>query len=335
MSVAADSGVCLVATTGDPAGIGPDLLVQIAMAGISVPLVVVGDPGVLKERSHLLGYNLEILEYVPTRPFMSAVSRQLIVLPVSVNKEVVVGRPNPHNAEYVLKVLDLAADLCFTGEFDGIVTAPICKSIINESGIAFCGHTEYLAEKFNCPTVMLLTCPELKVALVTTHIPLCKVSAQITSEWLQTVLEILQTEMIRCFQIINPTILVCGLNPHAGENGYLGDEETRVISPLIQTLRQKDFDIHGPVSADTAFGEANRRRFDVFVCMYHDQGLPVLKTLGFGKAVNVTLGLPIIRTSVDHGTAFELAGTGKSQPDSFLAAIESAEKLVSAKKAST
>jgi 4-hydroxythreonine-4-phosphate dehydrogenase len=225
-------------------------------------------------------------------------------------------------------MLNIACKYCLENKFDALVTTPIQKSIINDSGIKFSGHTEYLAKicNINLP-VMLLACNEFRIALVTTHLPLSDVSKTISSERIKNIIDIVINDMSKRFGVTHPRITVCGLNPHAGEDGYLGTEEKKIITPLINALIKNGYNVSGPIPADTAFREEERQKTDVYICMYHDQGLPVLKTLGFGETVNITLGLPIIRTSVDHGTALQLAGTGDAQCNSLLAAIKMAETM--------
>jgi len=238
------------------------------------------------------------------------------------------GMLNPENSEYVLKCLNAAMDSCVKNETEALVTAPIQKSVIRDANIKFTGHTEYLANKLGTSNqVMMLASDHLRVALVTTHIPLNKVSNSITKEKLIRTIKILNTDLINKFQISKPKILVCGLNPHAGESGYLGTEETKIITPTLRELSTLGIDVVGPLSADTIFNEVNIKQADAFVAMYHDQGLPVIKSLNFGEITNITLGLPIIRTSVDHGTALDLAGTGKSIYKSFEKAVHLASEL--------
>ena len=225
-------------------------------------------------------------------------------------------------------MLNIACKHCLENKFDALVTTPIQKSIINDSGIKFSGHTEYLAKicNINLP-VMLLACNEFRIALVTTHLPLSDVSKTISSERIKNIIDIVINDMSKRFGVTHPRITVCGLNPHAGEDGYLGTEEKKIITPLINALIKNGYNVSGPIPADTAFREEERQKTDVYICMYHDQGLPVLKTLGFGETVNITFGLPIIRTSVDHGTALQLAGTGDAECNSLLAAIKMAETM--------
>jgi 4-hydroxythreonine-4-phosphate dehydrogenase len=236
------------------------------------------------------------------------------------------------NAHYVLNTLQLAAKGCMRGEFDALVTGPLQKSVINDAGISFTGHTEYLADLSNCPrVVMMLATDTLRVALATTHLPLRDVSTQITRELLTEVLQILQHDLQTKFNIAHPRIIVCGLNPHAGEGGHLGSEEIEIIEPALESLRDKGLNLIGPLPADTAFVPRNLEQADAVLAMYHDQGLPVLKHSGFGRAVNITLGLPFIRTSVDHGTALDLAGSGKIDTGSLQQALKMAISMASSK----
>jgi 4-hydroxythreonine-4-phosphate dehydrogenase len=248
--------------------------------------------------------------------------KQLAVIPVKLNHPVIAGKLNPDNADYVLQTLKLAGNACLRGEFDALVTGPVQKSVINDAGIAFTGHTEFLAELSNTPrVVMMLATNTLRVALATTHIPLRDISAQISRELLTEVIEILHHDLRTKFGLLHPRIIVCGLNPHAGEGGHLGMEEIEIIEPALSTLREKGLHLIGPLPADTAFVPRELGQADAVLAMYHDQGLPVLKHSGFGNAVNITLGLPFIRTSVDHGTALSLAGTGNIDAGSLQHAL--------------
>ena len=318
----------LIVTSGEPAGIGPDLCLQIAQRDWTCELIVAADADLLQERAQRLQLPLRIERHdlpqnVPARAGI------LRVLHHPVTAAVRAGQLDVANARYVLGLLDLAADGCLRGDFDAMVTAPVQKSIINDAGIPFSGHTEYLAERTGAPLpVMMLACPTLRVALVTTHLPLNAVSAAITPALLEQVLRILDHDLRRRFHLAAPRILVCGLNPHAGESGHLGREEIEVISPVLTALRREGLQLIGPVPADTAFTPHQLQQADAVLAMYHDQGLPVLKYAGFGDAVNVTLGLPIVRTSVDHGTALALAGTGKADSGSLAAAIAMAIDIV-------
>ena len=316
-------------SSGEPAGIGPDLIIQLAQIDHQNDLTIIGDPDLLLERAKHLSLPLEFSTASNTADFQYPNKPEsLKIMPVKLNTACVPGKLDTLNANYVLEILDIASRECLSKNYDAIVTAPIQKSIINDAGINFSGHTEYFAERCGgASPVMLLACPELRVALVTTHLSLRDVPDAITPERVEKTISIVIDEMQRRFGINNPRITVCGLNPHAGEGGHLGTEEITIISPVINKFVKQGHAITGPLPADTAFRSEVRNNTDVFICMYHDQGLPVLKTLGFGEAVNITLGLPIIRTSVDHGTALELAGTGKAEYDSLLAAINMANEL--------
>ena len=319
----------ILVSSGEPAGIGPDLIVKLAQTDYQNDLTIIGDPELLIERAKHLSLPLEINAVSNAgESHHSHKPKSLKVIPVKLKAASVPGTLDTRNANYVLELLDIASRECLSRNYDAIVTAPIQKSIINDAGINFSGHTEYFAMRCGVALpVMLLACSELRVALVTTHLALRDVPDAITSERVEKTISIVIDEMQRRFGIKNPRITVCGLNPHAGEGGHLGSEEITIISPVIDKYKQQGHAINGPLPADTAFRSDIRDNTDVFICMYHDQGLPVLKTLGFGEAVNITLGLPIIRTSVDHGTALDLAGTGKAECDSLLAAINMANEL--------
>lgn len=317
----------IILTSGEPAGIGPDLAIAIARQDWPCQLVVAGDRELLATRARALGTPLQIRSYIPAQP-QPHLADTLTLLDVAVNNPVRAGCLDAVNARYVLQLLDRACDGCSSGEFAAMVTAPVQKSIINQAGVPFTGHTEYLAERTggHMP-VMMLVAGELRVALVTTHLPLHEVSAAITRDTLRNTLVILEHDLRRRFAMSLPRILVLGLNPHAGEAGYLGREEIEVITPVINELRAQGMQLTGPAPADTAFTPHMLQHADAVLAMYHDQGLPVLKYAGFGNAVNVTLGLPIIRTSVDHGTALDLAGTGKADAGSLTAALQLAIKM--------
>ncbi|MCW8949472.1 MAG: 4-hydroxythreonine-4-phosphate dehydrogenase PdxA [Sedimenticola sp.] len=317
----------LAFTPGDPAGVGPDLCVQLAQQQRSYPLVAVCDPEMLLDRAELLGLPLLIEPHRPSIP-ASQKAGSITVLAIDLPEKAEPGRLNQVNAPYVLETLRKATQHCLDGEFSALVTGPIHKGIINDAGIAFSGHTEFLAELTHSYPVMMLACPGLRVALATTHLPLRAVSDAITQASLEQVIRILHHDLIHRFAIQNPRILVCGLNPHAGEGGHLGMEEIETIIPTLERLRKEGLLLEGPLPADTLFTPNHLNRADAVLAMYHDQGLPVLKHLGFGNAVNITLGLPIIRTSVDHGTALDLAGTGKAHRGSLHSAIEAAHQLV-------
>jgi 4-hydroxythreonine-4-phosphate dehydrogenase len=308
----------LAVTTGEPAGIGPELCAALAARRTAARLVLLGDRELLAERAKAIGVeprrNVEI-RHVPLRVKCRA------------------GRLDPRNSSYVLQLLDAAVDGCVAGEFDAIVTAPLHKGVINDSGVPFTGHTEYLAERTSTPLpVMMLVGGGLRVALATIHVPLVHVSAELTQERLEAVLRVLHADLRSKFGLRAPRILVCGLNPHAGESGHLGREEIDVIEPVLRRLRRARMNLLGPVPADTAFLPERVRSCDAVLAMYHDQGLPVLKAVSFGHAVNLTLGLPIIRTSVDHGTALDLAGTGRADPGSLQAAVDLAIQLCGARR---
>lgn len=313
----------ILVTCGEPAGIGPDLCLD--LLDHSAPIVIIGDPDILYARAASLGKTIAIHEYSFDTPY-SYHPDHLLVYPIRCPVVIEPGTLNPGAACYVLDTLATAARYCLTDKAAALVTTPVHKGIINRAAIPFSGHTEYFAALAGHPTVMLLVSENLKVSLVTTHLPLQKVSASLTQAVLQQHLEILYRSLQQDFGIIQPRLKVLGLNPHAGEDGYLGQEEQTVISPVISEWQQRGILIQGPYSADTAF--LDMQNWDVVVAMYHDQGLPVLKFASFGHAVNVTCGLPFIRTSVDHGTALALAGTGQASSQSLLAAVNLAQKMV-------
>ncbi|MEP4485935.1 4-hydroxythreonine-4-phosphate dehydrogenase PdxA [Marinobacter alexandrii] len=315
-------------TTGEPAGIGPDITIMAAQQDWNAQLVAIGSVELLRERADALNLPLSITPFDEAIPAQAHRAAELHVLPVEVQEPVQAGTLNPRNANYVLNTLRQAASGCTNGTFSAMVTAPVQKSVINDAGIPFSGHTEFLAEKTDTPrVVMMLTSGEMRVALATTHLPLAAVPAAITPELLTDTLTILHHDLITRFGLPNPRIAVLGLNPHAGEGGHLGLEEINVINPTIKRLREQTLNLTDPLPADTAFNPKVLDTVDAVFAMYHDQGLPVLKYAGFGNAVNVTLGLPIVRTSVDHGTALDLAGTGNVDSGSLTAAIELAITL--------
>jgi 4-hydroxythreonine-4-phosphate dehydrogenase len=316
----------LALTPGEPAGIGPDLCVQIAQQQTEAELVVIADPGLLQARAARIGLPLRLEPFVPERVRCSGGGR-LSLLPLPLGKRVECGNPDPANARYVLESLRQGVRLCLDGRLGALVTGPVQKAVINEAGLPFSGHTEFLGELCDAFPVMMLATPGLRVALATTHLPLAQVSRSITAPLLTRVLRVLHNDLRRRFGIPRPHVLVCGLNPHAGEGGHLGREEIDVIRPVLARLRAEGMDLEGPLAADTLFTERYLKRADAVLAMYHDQGLPVLKHIGFGRAVNITLGLPIIRTSVDHGTALELAGTGRGDSGSLRAALDEAIAL--------
>ena len=312
-------------TCGEPAGIGPDIVLALATRDWPAELVVLGDRDLLAARAASLGLAVQFAEYRAGTEPKAAPAGTLIVAHEPLAAPAVAGRLDPRNAAQVLKLLDRACDGCRSGEFAAMCTAPVNKAVINDAGVAFSGHTGYLAARCgaNLP-VMMLTAPGLRVALVTTHLPLHAVPDAVTPALLEATLRILVGDLRRWFGIAEPQVLVLGLNPHAGESGHLGLEEQAVITPVLEQLRGEGFNLTGPVPADTAFTPKALDGIDAVLAMYHDQGLPVLKARGFGAAVNVTLGLPIIRTSVDHGTALALAGTGRAGTGSLIAALEQA-----------
>lgn len=315
----------LIVTPGEPAGIGPDIVIKHASQVNSPNLVIVADPDLMLQRSKTLGIQIEIKEFSESK---ESAPGQLNVVPVPLKAKSTPGSPNPDNAAYVLECLSLATDLCLEGTVAGVVTGPVQKSTINESGIPFSGHTEWFAERTGADrVVMMLAADDLRVALATTHLPLRDVADAITEPLLISVIKVLNTDLQEKFGILSPRILVCGLNPHAGENGYLGREEKDIIDPVLNRLKNEGLNLSGPLPADTLFTPKYLEDADAILAMYHDQGLPVIKHLGFGACANITLGLPIIRTSVDHGTALELAGTGDIDCGSLSYAIKAAEQM--------
>lgn len=320
---------CFALTPGEPAGIGPDLCLLLARQAQPEILIAIASRELLVERAGQLGLNTSIIPVTPAAwPQSAAPAGSLYVWDTALQAPVSAGRLDPRNADYVLQTLTRAGQGCLDGEFAGMITAPVHKGVINEAGIAFSGHTEFLAELTHTEqVVMLLATGDLRVALVTTHLPLKDVAAAISAERLQRVTRILHADLRDKFGIARPRILVCGLNPHAGEGGHLGREEIDIIEPALQSLRAEGIDLIGPLPADTLFTPKHLDHCDAVLAMYHDQGLPVLKYKGFGAAVNVTLGLPIIRTSVDHGTALDLAGTGKIDTGSLQVALETAYRM--------
>jgi 4-hydroxythreonine-4-phosphate dehydrogenase len=314
----------IAVTAGEPAGIGPDLCLALAQADLPCELVVLGSRALLTERARMLGLRVELRAYLPGGhgPRTPGAPPVLDVFDVPLSVPCVAGRLDTGNAPHVLALLDRAVAGAAQGEFAAMVTAPVQKSVINDAGVAFTGHTEYLAERTNAPLpVMLLAAGTLRVALATTHLPLRAVGDAIKPALLDATLRIVHDDVRRLWGISRPRIAVCGLNPHAGEGGHLGHEDRDIIAPAIARARAAGLLVDGPLPADTVFVPRNLSNYDVVLAMYHDQGLPVLKHAGFGHAVNVTLGLPIVRTSVDHGTALDLAGTGRADAGSLLAAV--------------
>jgi len=315
-------------TPGEPAGIGPDLTIAIAQKDWPVELVVVACKKLMQERAEKLGLPLTFIDYDNELAAKPQKAGTITILSVDMAEGCIPGELNAENGSYVIETLRIASEKNISGEIDAIVTGPVHKGLINKSGIAFSGHTEYFANQANCTDVVMMLATEgLRVALVTTHIPLAYVSKAITAERLQKVTRILNTDLINKFGITEPKIYVCGINPHAGEDGHLGREEIDVMIPALAVLKEEGIKVIGPLPADTIFQEKYLSDADAILTMYHDQGLPVLKYKGFGSSVNITLGLPFIRTSVDHGTALELAGTNLADSGSFIEAITTAIKL--------
>lgn len=316
----------LYVTSGEPAGIGPDICLNLANREDLRPVVVLADIDMLKQRIEQLGLEVELVLYSgQTEPSLNG---QLYVEHIALAKPVILGCLDAENASYVLEQLHRSADYALSGKSVGVATAPVQKSIINDAGIVFSGHTEYYQEFAHVDrVVMMLATKTLRVALVTTHLPLRDVPDAITQERLHQVIDILIHDLKTKFKINQPRILVCGLNPHAGEDGYLGREEIDVINPVLEEYRAQGVQMSLSLPADTLFTSENLKDADAVLAMYHDQGLPVLKSQGFGEAVNITLGLPFIRTSVDHGTALSLAGTGQAKASSLHVAVDLALDL--------
>lgn len=315
----------IIVTAGEPSGIGADIILKLAEKAWPIALVVCADKNLLTTRCEQLGLAVELVDYDSKSPVSSSVKGQLLVAHLPLNNIAQAGMLDKNNAQYVLDTLKFANDGCLSGDFSAVVTAPVHKGIINEAGINFSGHTEFFAEQSNTDlVVMMLATTGLRVALVTTHLPLKDISKAITEQRLTSIINILNKELQVKYGIKTPRIYVCGLNPHAGEGGHMGTEEIETIEPTLEKLRTQGIDLIGPLPADTLFQEKYLEDADAVLAMYHDQGLPVLKYKGFGKAVNITLGLPYIRTSVDHGTALDLAGTGKADTGSLLCAVDEA-----------
>jgi 4-hydroxythreonine-4-phosphate dehydrogenase len=316
----------LALTAGEPAGVGPELLVRLAATSLAANFVAVTDKGLLERAAARCGTPLQLIDDdgqdIAIRP-----PNSLRVRHIPLAAEETPGRPDPRNAQHVLATLAEAADGCMLGRYAAIVTAPLQKSAINDAGVPFSGHTEFFAGRSGCDVVMMLASPELRVALATTHLPLSAVSAAITRDSLEQTLRIMHDELRTKFGFEHPRIAVLGLNPHAGEGGHLGHEEIDTIIPVLEKLRQQGMTLLGPLPADTAFVPAQRQHYDAVLAMYHDQALPVLKSEAFDRTVNLTLGLPFIRTSVDHGTALDLAGSGRADPSSLIAAARMALDL--------
>jgi len=320
-------------TPGEPAGIGPDLVIAIAQQAWPVQMVVVASKSLIAERAKQLNLPITLIDYNETTKASPQAANTLTILDVPLASTCIAGTLDTNNGAYVVDTLKVASDKNISGEFDAVVTGPVHKGLINRSGVPFSGHTEYFAHQANCSDVVMMLATEgLRVALVTTHIPLAYVSKAITYERLQKVTRILHQDLQTKFGIDSPKIYACGLNPHAGEDGHLGREELDTMIPAFDELRAEGIDIIGPLPADTIFQEKYLADADAVLSMYHDQGLPVLKYKGFGSSVNITLGLPFIRTSVDHGTALDLAGTGKADAGSMIEAMKTAINLVNSRK---
>ncbi|RDS85210.1 4-hydroxythreonine-4-phosphate dehydrogenase PdxA [Dyella psychrodurans] len=324
----------LALTAGEPAGVGPELLVRLAATSLAANFVAVTDRALLERAAARCGVMIELIDDdghdAASRP-----AGTLRVRHVPLAVEEVPGHPDPRNADHVLATLTEGADGCLQGRYAAVITAPLQKSSINDAGIPFSGHTEFFAAHSRAEVVMMLASPELRVALATTHLPLHAVSAAITPASLERTLRIVHNELRTKFGFTEPRIAVLGLNPHAGENGHLGREEIDTIIPVMEKLRAQGMHLLGPVPADTAFVPAQRERYDAVLAMYHDQALPVLKSEAFDRTVNLTLGLPFIRTSVDHGTALDIAGSGKADPSSLIAAAKMALDLVARRAVSS
>lgn len=318
----------IVVTAGEPAGIGPELCLALARSTLPADVVFIADPELLRARAALTGHEVTVTEIEPDQAGLRRSNAgEVQVVPVTFPEASICGQPSVANAKAVLDGLRRAVDGCLQGQFAALVTAPLQKSVINDAGIKFTGHTEFLAELTGtAKPVMLLVAGDLRVALASTHLPLREVPDYLTQDGIRDILQVLHSDLKVRFRIDDPEIVVCGLNPHAGEGGHLGVEDDAVIAPVIRELAGGGLKIRGPLPADTAFTPAAGPK-DAVLAMYHDQGLPVLKYAGFGHAVNVTLGLPIVRTSVDHGTALDIAGSGKADAGSLIAAVELAAEL--------
>ena len=321
-----DSTAPIAVTSGEPAGIGPDICLALGESALASRVVVLGDREMLEARARQLGMRVKLRE-----PGSPAARGSIACLHISLAHACRAGALDPRNASYVISLIDRAIAGCRSGEFAALVTAPVHKGVINDGGIAFIGHTEYLAERTGTPhVVMMLAGGGLRVALATTHLALKDVPSALTRETLERTIRVLCAELRQRFGIRAPRILVAALNPHAGEGGYFGREEIDVIAPVLEKLRAEGMRLVGPLPADTLFVPERLTGADCALAMYHDQGLPVLKYASFGKGVNITLGLPIIRTSVDHGTAIDIAGTGSAQADSLIEAVETAMEMARA-----
>ncbi|MGY3229370.1 4-hydroxythreonine-4-phosphate dehydrogenase [Luteibacter sp. HA06] len=309
----------LAVTAGEPAGVGPELVARLAASDLAADLVAITDRDLLRRAAAICGIDLTITDDDGSR-LTARAAGHVRVHHVPLGERDVPGQPSPANASHVLEMLAAAADGCLNGEFDAVVTGPVQKSSINDAGVPFSGHTEFFAERAASDVVMMLASPDLRVTLATTHLPLSAVPAAVTTALLTRTLRIVSRSLTSLYGLERPRIAVLGLNPHAGEDGHMGREEIETIIPLLERLRGEGMDLLGPLPADTAFVPAMRERYDAVLAMYHDQALPVLKSEAFDSTVNVTLGLPFIRTSVDHGTALDLAGKGRANPASLFAA---------------
>ena len=319
----------VVITPGEPAGIGPDLVVQLAQRSWPVELVVCADATLIQDRAKLLGLPLQLLPYDAGQQPSPQKAGTLTLLSVPLRAPVVPGQLSTENGHYVVDTLARACDGCINGEFAALITGPVHKGVINEAGIPFTGHTEFFEERSHSPkVVMMLATEAMRVALVTTHLPIKAIPDAITPELLREIIAILHHDLQTKFGIAQPHVLVCGLNPHAGEGGHMGTEEIDTIIPVLEEMRAQGMYLSGPLPADTLFQPKYLDNADAVLAMYHDQGLPVLKYQGFGRGVNITLGLPFIRTSVDHGTALDLAGQGKADVGSFITALNLAIKMI-------
>ena len=321
----------IAVTSGEPAGVGPDICLALGRHALPARLVILCDRALLEERRQRLGVDAMVADFDPGRTSASGI---LEVLHLPLAQTCHAGVLDPANSPYVVSLLERAADGCMSGEFAAMVTAPVHKGVINDAGFRFTGHTEFLAERTKTPqVVMMLAGGGLRVALASTHLALKDVAGAITQERLERILRVLRDAIARFYGIARPHILVAGLNPHGGEGGHLGSEEIQVIIPVLDRLRREGFRLTGPLPADTLFTPANLEGADCVLAMYHDQGLPVLKYASFGLGINVTLGLPIIRTSVDHGTALDLAGTGRADSRSLFAAVDAAFEMIGSRAA--
>ena len=315
-------------TPGEPAGIGPDLVIRLAQRSWPTQLVICASTELLQQRAKQLGVDVEFVHYDSNQPPIPSQAGKMFVSNHPLNAQVQPGQLNPDNGQYVLNTLLTAIDGNMSGEFSAVVTGPVHKGVINEAGVSFSGHTEFFAQHANTPDVVMMLATEgLRVALVTTHVPLAYVAMAITPERLEKMVRILHHDLQDKFSIEHPRIYVCGLNPHAGEDGHLGTEEITTINPVLEKLRDEGMNLVGSLPADTIFQPKYLDNADAVLAMYHDQGLPVLKAKGFGASMNITLGLPFIRTSVDHGTALELAGTGEADEGSFIVALTEAIQM--------